>query len=376
MGFSIYVHIPFCKRKCAYCDFFSVTDLDKRPSFIDALGKEIHVYSKDDRFAGNKLDTIFFGGGTPSLMSPDEIDAIVETIIGLFPLAPNAEISMEVNPDDLTGSMLEGYLAAGVNRFSVGVQSLSDNELKVLGRRHDAESAHKSVELLHSHDVNFSVDLIYGIPDQSVDSWLRTLADAIALAPRHVSMYCLTLEEGTRLHESIHSGAMSLPDDEVVRTMYLSAVAMLTESGFAQYEISNFAREGFECSHNLAYWTGKPYLGVGPSAASYVHPLRWKNVSDIDRYVTDVTRYGKAVAEIDRITPDTALREFVMLSLRLSKGLDLAEYESRFGTDFLSIHREILDRYHSHGLLDYDSDSVRLTPDGMFVSNEIISNLI
>jgi oxygen-independent coproporphyrinogen-3 oxidase len=376
MSFSVYVHIPFCRRKCAYCDLFSVTNLDKRPSFIDALEKEIHAYSKDDRLAGNKLDTIFFGGGTPSLMSPDEINRIINIIIGSFPLAPNAEVSMEINPDDLTGSMLEGYLTAGVNRFSVGVQSLSDDELKVLGRRHDATACYRAVELLQSHDVNFSVDLIYGIPDQSIDLWLQTLTNAIALAPRHVSMYCLTLEEGTRLHESIHSGAVSLPDDEVVRTMYLSAVAMLTESGFAQYEISNFAREGFECRHNLAYWTGKPYLGVGPSAASYIHPLRWKNVSDIDCYVTDVTMSGRAVAEIDKITTDVALREFVMLFLRLSKGLDLADYETRFGTDFLSAHRKILDRYHSHGLLDYDSGSVRLTPDGMFVSNEIISNLI
>lgn len=376
MSLSIYVHIPFCATKCHYCDFFSVTNLEKRSSFIDTLGKELSFYSMDDRLANSKLDTMFFGGGTPSLMSPDEINRIIDYTNALFPFVPNAEVSMEINPDDLTDSMLLGYINAGVNRFSVGLQSLNDDELNALGRRHDTAACYRAVELIQSHNVNFSIDLIYGIPGQSVDSWLQTLAGAIALAPKHVSMYCLIIEEGTRLHELVHSGTVILPDDETMRTMFLSAVAMLAESGFEQYEISSFAREGFKCRHNLAYWTGKDYLGVGPSAASYVHPLRWKNVPDIDRYLTDIAKSGKAVFEIDDVTPDAELREFVMLSLGLSQGLDLAEYKKRFNADFVSVHRDILDLYHSLGLLNYDSVSVRLTPAGMFVSDEIVSNLI
>ncbi len=376
MGFSIYIHIPFCKTKCSYCDFFSITNLDKQQTFIDTLEKETDACANDDRLTGKTLNTIFFGGGTPSLMTPDDIYSLMKLIIRSFPLASHTEISMEINPDDLTNSKLNGYIAAGINRFSLGVQSLDNSELRILQRRHNADSARSAINLLRSNDVNFSVDLIYGIPNQSVDSWLQTLASVIELAPRHISMYCLTLEDGTRLQQSINSGVLSLPDDEIVRAMYLSAIEMLTESGFAQYEISNFARNGFECRHNMAYWTGKPYLGLGPSSASYIHPFRWKNVSDIDCYITEVNKSGKAVSEIDEITPDTALREYVMLFLRLTSGLDLSEFENRFGIDFISAHREILERYYSHGLLSYDSDFVRLTPEGMFVSNEIISNLI
>jgi len=377
MTHSVYIHIPFCKSKCIYCDFYSIIDCSSLDRFAKAVSREIDGYATDSRFQGSRIATIFFGGGTPSLMSPEQVAQIVRSLESAFRIIADAEITLEANPDDLDETVIEKYLEAGINRISLGAQSFDDRDLSVLSRRHDSQAIMNSVEGFRNAGLtNFSLDLIYGIPGQSLDSWRKTVRLALSLDPKHISAYCLTVEEGTPLHRSVQEGQTVLSSDSELGDMYIAAVEMLEAAGLRQYELSNFAGEGFESRHNLTYWTDRPYLGIGPSASSYVHPHRWTNVADVTRYIDMIDDGNRAVGQEEELTSDMIRSEFVMLSLRLKAGLDLAEYETRFGEDLTATHADRIQHFMMEGMMEQRDDCLRLTPKGMFVSDAIIADLV
>ena len=324
-----------------------------------------------------EIVTVFFGGGTPSLIDPMRIGGVISTITETFQLAGDAEITLEANPDDLYEEKISAYIELGINRISLGVQSIHNGELLRLGRRHDRKTVYRVIEILHKLRIdNFSVDLIYGIPEQSLDSWRETLREVISFEPMHISTYCLTVEDNTPLSGMVREGRVSIPSDDILRNMYLVGVEMLKDANFVQYEISNFAKDGFRSRHNLGYWTGKPYLGLGPSASSYVRPERWKNVADLSAYLKCVEDSGCAIYEKENATDEIERNEFVMLSLRLNEGLNLKDYKTLFGVDLCRTHRKAIEKYLALGLMRHEDNRIYLTPSGMFVSDEIISSLM
>jgi len=376
MNLSVYIHIPFCRSKCNYCDFYSIADCSSSDNFVDSLLSEIDTYAGDPRFNGKAISSIFFGGGTPSVIPPGRVAQIIDRLLGHFDIENNAEITLEANPDDITGANVRKYLGANINRISIGAQSFDDMDLHMLARRHDAAGVLNAVREIRDAGLdNISLDLIYGIPDQTLEGWQQNIEMALALSPKHISAYCLTLESGTQLHTAVREGLVVLPSEETLRGMYLEAIRSFEQAGLMHYELSNFAIPGYESRHNLAYWTGKPYLGFGPAASSYLPPRRWTNVADLDRYAEMIRDTGRAVNYDENLGDDLLRLEYIMLSLRLKRGLSVSEYAAMFGKD---IEREYGDKIQM--LLDADlmvrSDGfLRLTPEGMFMSDAIITNL-
>ena len=348
---GLYIHVPFCVRKCRYCDFYSVTDLSLTDLYTAAVIRNIKAY-------GYSFDTVYFGGGTPSLLAPKQISAILSAA----EIAPNAEISMECNPNSVTENYLREVRNAGVNRLSFGVQSFEDNELKMLGRLHDSAQAVAAIETAKKVGFdNISADLMLAVSGQTFDSLRRSL-DAVARLPlTHISAYMLKVEEGTPLAADEDLLA-KIPDEDDTADMYLEAVRKLAETGFEQYEISNFARVGFECMHNLKYWRCEEYLGIGPAAHSFIDGTRFACPKDLDSFISS------EIQETIALDEGGSAEEKAMLALRLVKeGLSLAEYPEA------EKRGEILIK---SGLLKKEKGTLRLTPEGCLVSNQIICRLI
>lgn len=367
---GLYVHVPFCLKKCAYCDFcsFISADFPKRSEYLDALCREIDSYANKGIF----LDTIFFGGGTPSLLSGDDFLKIVEHIRSSFTLSENPEFTIEANPKTLTEENLSAYISAGVNRVSLGLQSANKNELSALGRIHTYEEFLESYELLRKCGIeNVNVDLMYGIPEETKDSFLNTLNKVTALSPEHISVYGLILEEGTPLYESIDSYRMPTEDEEC--DMYYLAADFLRERGYFHYEISNYAKAGFECRHNLKYWHCEEYIGVGLAAHSYFDGKRFGNTTDPYAYLD--SKSGIITTE-EALDSDSAAYEFVMLGLRLRDGFSLSEYKALFGKDFLHGREQKIAQFTGAGYITLSNDRIALTEKGFYVSNSILNELI
>ena len=364
---GLYVHIPFCKRKCNYCDFCSFSDIKKeqREKYIDCLIAEIRSYKKEPKII---VDTIFFGGGTPSLLEPQELSNICAAIYDSFSVTEGAELTLEVNPKTLSEEKCKAYKALGVNRISIGMQSIHENELKKLGRIHSFSDFSDSYRLAASYFDNLSVDLMYGIPEQTMESFGATLDAVISLLPKHISVYGLMLEEGTPFYSM--RDTLDLPSEDEECDMYLLAAKKLGAAGYSHYEISNYAVEGFECRHNLKYWHAEEYIGVGLAAASYFD-LRYVNTKNFDEYLS-----GRGANYNREYEAPDCKTEYIMLRLRLSEGISLSHYKERFGEDFIPPRRELIEKYKSFGYLEYDKDTLRLTEKGFYVSNYIISELI
>jgi len=376
MSLSAYIHIPFCKSLCPYCDFFSTIELNAMPRFVDSLCREISLAAEEHYVAGEKLDTIFFGGGTPSLLGDGRLRNILTKLRDTFAISADCEVTLEANPDDITVSLAAMWAALGVNRLSIGVQSFHDRELKILGRRHNSNANVSGYRMVRDAGIdNISVDLIYGLPNQTLDSWRESLNRAVELAPDHVSAYCLTLEGGTLMEAAVEYGSLELPDDDTLFDMYSVCAEILSGAGYDHYEVSNYARNGLRCRHNMAYWTFRPYLGFGPAAASYVGERRWKNVADLAGYNYSLECDTLPRSNIEDICSSVREREEIMLSLRLREGLDLGRFKRRFGWDFVEKHRNRLDEFWDAGLLLYTEDCVSLTERGMFMSDYVIGRL-
>ena len=364
---GLYLHIPFCLRKCNYCDFCSYASLDEgvRSKYIASLKNEIESYVADEKIA---LDTIFFGGGTPSLLTAEEFSSIVDSVRKTFDIAGDAEFTVEVNPKTLTEEKLSCFVLNGVNRISVGLQSIHDNEQKKLGRVHNYKDFLDAISMVKAAGItNFNVDLMYGIPDQTIESFRKTIDAVAALKPTHISCYGLILEEGTPLFKMQNELDLPSEDDEV--EMYEAASKMLSELGFSHYEISNYALPGFESKHNLKYWRCEEYIGVGVAAYSYLNGKRYGNLSDINEYLSK--------SEKEYITEDADFEyEFVMLGLRLHEGISLPEYKKRFGKDFFSEREALINSYIKRGYMRLIGDRLSLTEKGFYISNTILTDLL
>lgn len=372
---GIYVHIPFCKSKCEYCDFYSIGGgRDKRltDDYLQTLAdhiKEAGLLAPD-----YIVDTVYFGGGTPSFFGADNLERILDEIHRHFRLSSEAEITAEANPDSVTLPGLRRMLRAGFNRLSIGVQSDDDEMLKKLGRPHNFQQAKQAMELARKAGfANISLDLMYGLPNQTVAQWKETLLQIIALRPEHISCYGLKVEENTPLWT--YKDCANLPDDDTQAQMYLEAAKLLEEYNYGQYEISNFAKKGFHSRHNMKYWTGGEYLGFGPTAASDFGGRRFTIVRDLKKYIQGIAKEEAVLSENEEIPMRERAGEYLMLRLRTAAGIRREEYEKQYLLSFDPLEED-LRRFAEHGLAEQAGKRWRLTPRGWLVSNRIILKLL
>lgn len=366
---SLYVHIPFCERKCAYCDFYSLENMSLKERFLRALEAEIALAPGSDAPA----ETLYFGGGTPSLLSPPELERIMGALARRFPLAPGAEITLEANPGTVTQEKLAAYRALGVNRLSIGIQSLAEEDLRFLGRIHTAEEAVLCVAMARRAGfANVSIDLIYALPAQTPEAWDATLARALALGADHVSAYGLIVEEGTPLARSVSAGAVIPADEETEAAMYEHTMAVMRRAGFEHYEVSNYARPGFRSRHNSAYWSGEAYAGFGPSAHSYTPPgpvaVRRANVAALGAYCDALERGALPLAMREELSARQSANERIFLALRTG-GLPLGALGGAHG---LALARALA----RDGSAVLDGESLRLTDRGFLIADEIAARLM
>ena len=366
---GLYVHIPFCKHKCDYCDFYSLAHSEeKMDAYTDALIR--HLEEVAPRADAQTVDTVYFGGGTPSYLGEKRLSKLLKTICKRFHVTSDAEITLECNPDSAGDvKMLKKLHRAGFNRLSLGVQAMEDEMLKAVGRIHTVQQVEEAVEAArHAGFDNLSLDLIYGLPGQSMAAWQETLKAAVALSPEHLSCYGLKVEEGTPLWAK--KDTLTLPDDDAQADMYFFAVEYLAKEGYAQYEISNFAKPCYESRHNLRYWRLQEYAGFGPGAHSDMGGVRFAYEKDLDSYIAGDLR----LSEREEIDPMERDMETVMLSLRTADGLDLQDYVWRFRQKADPMER-LFEEYEKHGLAQRTQTGWRLTPKGFYVSNSIILSL-
>ena len=370
-GIGLYIHVPFCRSKCRYCDFASFPGLSDtaREEYLSALVTEIKGYERKNKI---RVNSVFFGGGTPSLLSASDMKRVLDAVRSTFEISLGSEITVEANPKTVDKNKLFEYRALGINRLSIGLQSIHENEQKLLGRIHNFDDFLDTYQAARAVGFgNISVDIMYAIPEQTEKSLGETLDAIIDLSPEHISAYGLIIEEGTPFFEMKDS--RPLPNEDTELSMYRLIREKLSSAGYSHYEISNYAKAGFECRHNLKYWRDEEYIGVGLAAYSYFEGVRYGNVRDMRSYVENPT---SARAETDEISADDEAYEYAMMHLRLSDGFSLSEYSSRFGEDFLGKRAEKIKRYSSLGLLKVERDRLFLTEDGFYLSNSIMADII
>ena len=372
---GIYVHVPFCRSKCQYCDFYSLGGSREKglmEAYLEAVC--LHIKEAGALAPGYQVDTVYFGGGTPSFLGADGLIQIMNAIRRRFSVSNDGEITFEANPDSVTEKLLKRLKAEGFNRISLGVQNDEDALLKKLGRPHSYRQAVQAVELARKVGFhNLSLDLMYGLPGQSLTAWEKTLEHVLELAPEHMSCYGLKVEEGTPLWQ--YKDAVNLPDDDAQADMYLSAVRILKERGYAQYEISNFARRGLRSRHNLKYWTGGEYLGFGPAASSDFGGKRFTIAPDIHKDMDGVKHGGPILSECQEIPARERAGEYLMLRLRTSEGIDGEAYVRQYLLPFAPLE-EALQRYQARDLATLEGGRWRLTPRGFLMSNAILVELL
>ncbi len=366
---GVYVHIPFCKSRCIYCGFFSTTSLEMRSLYVDKVIEELGC--RRDFLKGEDVDTIYFGGGTPSLLSVGEVERLLSAIYSIYNVRANAEITLEGNPDDLTLPVLRDLYGLGVNRLSMGVQTFSDRRLQFLNRRHTAMQAIAAVEhAMQAGFDNVSIDLMFGFPSQTLSEWLEDVQRALTLHVQHLSAYTLMYEEGTLLESMLDAGKVQEIDDVLSLQMYERLLDVLDAAGYRHYEISNFSFPGMESRHNSSYWHGIPYLGVGAGAHSYDGQNRYYHSDSLQDYWD-----GKPLVE-ERLTEDERYDEFVFTGLRTAEGIRLDALERRFGQQRLTYCMKNAQSHIEQGRLVLEGESLRLSRWGLFVSNDVMSDLM
>ena len=372
---GLYIHVPFCRSKCQYCDFYSLACKDDKQmdGYLDAVCA--HLREAGALAPNYKVDTIYFGGGTPSFLGADAIAIILTTIRRNFDVDPHAEITFECNPDSVSDKLLHRLWAEGFNRVSLGIQTDNDEILKKLGRPHTYAQAVNAYQRIRKAGFrNVSVDLMYGLPGQTLRDWQRTLDNVLKLLPEHISCYGLKVEEGTPLYE--YKDAANLPDDDLQADMYLAAGEMLRSRGYRQYEISNFCRKGLYSRHNMKYWTGGEYLGFGPSASSDFAGKRFTLARDLQTYIQGIRDGGEVMDEVQEIPLRERAGEYLMLRLRTSQGIAADEYERMFLLPFEPLQK-VLAEHRAFGYTGInDEGRWYLTPKGYLLSNTIISDLL
>lgn len=378
---ELYLHIPFCVQKCAYCDFLSAPAGDAaKEEYVDALKQEIKRYRKMAR--SYRVSSVFVGGGTPSILSCGQILEIFEMLRQVFVIQSDAEITIEANPGTVTKEKLAAWKQAGINRISFGLQSVNNEELKMLGRIHTYEEFRESYDLARQSGFeNLNVDLISAIPGQSVQSWEETLRTVAELGPEHISAYSLIIEEGTKFYQWYQEGKQSeghpaLPDEEAERTMYEQTQEILNEYGFHRYEISNYAKEGKECRHNLGYWNRTQYLGIGLGASSLIADTRYHLCTDLTSYIERIGSGEDLREEIEVLTKEEMMEEFMFLGLRKMQGISRTQFEHCFGNPIEKVYGDALNKLTEEGLLEIEGDHIRLTKRGIDVSNSVFCEFL
>ncbi|NLX15246.1 MAG: radical SAM family heme chaperone HemW [Phycisphaerales bacterium] len=375
MDVGLYIHIPFCRRKCGYCDFVSQhIEPDLAEAFVHALLRELHTTFDPSTM---RIVTVFIGGGTPTILPMDLLHRLLAGLVEWVRPDTHVEFTMEANPETVQETTIELLRVSGVNRLSLGVQSFHQTELEVLNRGHHPEDVIRSVSLARGAGMpHCNLDLIFGIPGQSLSTWQDNLRQAMGLNPDHLSCYGLTYEPGTNLHRQRESGAVRPVAEEVEAEMYLAAIDQLTEAGFARYEISNFARPEAQCLHNLRYWHQEPVIGLGPSAAGYLQGHRWKNVTDLREYIRMLNRNERPVMDVECLPPFRRAGELAMLMLRTAKGINRREFEEKTGFDPLCLFADITKQHQQVGLLDVSPDGICLTREGLLLADTVLADFM
>jgi oxygen-independent coproporphyrinogen-3 oxidase len=384
---GIYIHIPFCERKCTYCNF-NTTDFsgELAEQYIHAVAGEITYWGEHLKQATEspRVDSIFFGGGTPSIIESDQLAGLITACRTAFDVDAESEITIEINPASFSRAKVDGWLNAGINRASVGVQSFIDQELVSLSRTHTAAGARRTLDLLREAGFkNISLDLIAGLPEQSLEDWEFNLREALAIRPEHLSLYLLEVKEGTQLYGQIKRGLRPRPDDDLTAEMYRMICDATGKAGYEQYEISNFASvsEGDQVSslrsrHNLKYWTGAPFYGVGCGAHSYDGRARWVNVLKTETYIERVASVGHAIAERHELSEQDRAAEALFMGLRLKEGISLDEFHSEYGVDVIERFSTDLPRLADAGLIETNGGRLTLTAAGRLLSNEVFVSFV
>lgn len=356
---SLYIHIPFCKSKCKYCDFLSFSDTEYVNAYKGALIDEINAFDCKD-----SIKSIFIGGGTPSIIESHIIEEIMKSL-GKYNIEKGTEITIEANPGTITEEKLKVYKGLGINRISMGLQAWQNSLLKILGRVHTREEFLNNYELAEKYFSNINIDLMFSLPDQTYEMWIETLENVTDLNPRHISAYSLIVEEGTPFYNM----ELNLPDEETDRKMYHRAIECLAEKGYNQYEISNFAKKGYESMHNSVYWQRGNYKGFGLGSASLINNVRYKNTESIKDYIM-----GDTITEVEELTKEDAMAEFMFLGLRMTKGVSISGFYNEFKTDMLLKYSEVINKYKDYIIIE--GDNLYLTRDGIDISNMIFSEMI
>ena len=382
---GIYIHIPFCKQACHYCDFHFSTSLKKKDEMVLALAKEIFLRKNellDFARSDNKIETIYFGGGTPSILSTEDLRFLIDEVYKNYKVVENPEITIEANPDDLTTdlsfrgtrNLFEEFKAIGINRLSIGIQSFFEDDLQLMNRAHNSEEASKCLEIATQHFDNISLDLIYGIPGSSNEKWQQNIDKALSFGINHISSYALTVEPKTALDKFIKKGIIKQPDDEAAQEQFHILVETLQENGFIHYELSNFGKPDYFSKNNSAYWLGKKYIGIGPSAHSYDGVNRGWNISNNSLYIKSIQE-NKVPIEIEKLTITDRYNEYIMTGLRTIWGVSLDRIEKDFGKFYLDYLNKEAKRFLEDDLLIIENNVLRTTKKGKFLCDGIASDL-
>ena len=369
---SLYIHIPFCKQKCFYCDFPSYARLeDLKEDYVKALCKEIK-----DKASKYKIKSIFIGGGTPSYLNEDEIEQVLSEISKLD-LEDNMEFTMECNPGTLTEEKLKVMLKGGVNRISMGLQAVQNSILKEIGRIHTFKIFEENFNLARKVGFkNINVDLMFGLPNQSVEEWEESLRKIASLEPEHISAYSLIIEEDTGFYKLWENNKLLLPNEEEERIMYSKTKEILASYGYKQYEISNYAKEGYECYHNKVYWKCEEYLGLGSASSSFINEKRIKNIEDVKTYIERINKNESIIDEVIENKNKDNIEEFIFMGLRMLEGINLSEFKNKFNTNIEDMYKEVIEKNINNNLLIIENDRLKLTSKGIELSNSVMSDFI
>lgn len=377
---GIYIHIPFCMQKCVYCDFLSApADDETKEKYVMSLIKEIN--KSDDSIRDNyQVNTIFFGGGTPSAIAPHFIELILDTLRKKYDVSPYAEITIECNPGTLNDEKCISYRECGINRISFGLQSANDEELKMLGRIHDMKDFYTSYDLAGKYGFNnINIDIMSAIPGQTIESYQKTLDTVMAFKPSHISSYSLIIEDGTFLKENINKFP-ALPSEDDERLMYEMTGDIFEKNGYNRYEISNYSKAGYECAHNLKYWNRDEYIGFGIGAASLLGDYRFSNIRSLKDYITLLNSKDCELKDIREenafMTPEDVMEEFMFLGLRKTAGISIKDFKTKCGKDLMEVYGDVVEKNINAGLLIKNGDSIKLTPYGIDISNTVMSDFI
>lgn len=372
---GIYLHIPFCKRRCIYCDFFSTTQSNLMPQYIDALCRELEI--RKDYLEGEQIETIYWGGGTPSQLNEELLEQIFHTIDANYQVSDEAEVTLEANPDDLTPAYIDMLRKLPFNRLSMGIQTFDDRTLKLLNRRHTVQQAIEAFENCRKAGFkNISIDLMYGLPGETTESWERDLQQAVRLNPEHISAYHLIYEEGTPLWTLREQHRVAEADEDLSLNLFTQLIHRLKENGYVHYEISNFCLPGFHSKHNSSYWTGKKYLGCGASAHSYNGSSRQWNVASLNKYIEGISENNNSVSEKEVLDRYTRYNDFVITTLRTCWGMSLVRLKDDFGNELYDYCLRMAKPYLKQGTLSLSDNILRLTDKGIFISDGIMSDLL